>query len=165
MLYGCNEAFWVHYWCDELMSHPAEKWTTNKPAARKFRLNWIAERNAKGLSADPSYIHHGHGSGYSLVNLAFLMGAARIALLGYDLRFAADYDGTEKRIGSTPRHYFGEYPSGLRHWPKVNVRHGVHVELVQLYESIAEQGLVEIVNCTGPNSALECFPRTDIDAV
>lgn len=165
VLYGCNVNFWTTYWSDALASHPAEKWTTNREAADKFGLNWIAERNARGLSSDPTVIHHGHGSGYSLVNLAYLMGASRIVLLGYDLRYAPDYDGRDKVAGSTPRHYFGEYPSALLHWPKVSVKGGVHVELVRLYESVAKQGLIEIVNCTGPNSALECFPRMDIDAL
>lgn len=165
VLYACNEEFWSHYWCDQLLSHPAHKWTTNRVAARKFNLNLVAEKSAKGLSSTSTVIHHGHGSGYSLINLAYLMGASRIILLGYDLRYAADYDGSEKRVGSTPRHYFGEYPSALMHWPKTHVKDGVHVELLDLYRSVAKQGLIEIVNCTGQNSALDCFPRMDIDAV
>ena len=43
----------------------------------------------------------------------------------------------------------------------MSVIDGVHVELVDLYRSIKDQGLVEIINCT-PNSAIDCFGYTDI---
>jgi hypothetical protein len=161
LLYGCNEAFWVHYW-DSVKDHPCEKWTTNKAAADKFGLNWIAEKNKTGLSVDSTYIHHGHGSGYSLLNLAYLKGAKRIVLLGYDLKYASDYNGHARQVGSGPRHYFGEYPSELQHWPKVHVEKGIHTVLCDLYQSVADQGLVEIINCTA-DSALTCFPKMGIE--
>ena len=161
LLYGCNRQFWEHYWCGALARHQAQKWTTNREAADLFDLNWIAEKNAPGLSTDPTIVHHGHGSGYTALNLAFLMGAMRIVLLGYSLAYPRDYDGKARRIGSGQRHYFGEYPSQLQHWPSVKIRDGVHVEMLDLYRSVADQGLVEIINCT-PGSALTCFPVMDI---
>jgi hypothetical protein len=165
VLWGTNTAFWDHYWLQGLAEYPAEKWTVSHEAADRYGLNWIAEKNARGLSADPGLIHHGHGGGYSMLNLAYLTGASRIVLLGYDLKYASDYDGRNHAIGSAPRHYFGEYPEALRHWPSAKVSRGVHIELVELYESVAAQGLVEIINCTGPNSALTCFPMKEIDAL
>jgi hypothetical protein len=162
LLYACNERWWVHYWTRGLEQYPAEKWTTNKVAADKFSLNWIAEKFDYGLSTNPRIVHHGHGSGYTMLNLAYLMGASRIVLLGYDCKYAPDYDGREKKVGSSPRHYFGEYPGALLHWPTISVKDGVHVELVGLYASVAMQNLVEIVNCT-PGSAIDCFPRADIE--
>lgn len=161
--YACNLSWWNYYWCDEL-ARIADKWTTNAEAAQKYGLNWVAEKNAPGLSTDPAVVHHGHGSGYSLVNLAYLMGADRIVLLGYDLKYAPDYDGGARQIGSMPRHYFGEYPAALQHWPKVQVRAGIHVELLELYRSVAKQGAVEVLNAT-PNSAIDCFPKVVIDAL
>jgi hypothetical protein len=163
LLYACNRQWWDYYW-PEVKHCSASKWTTNKEAATVYGLNWIAERNEKGLSTDPSYVHHGHGSGYTLLNLAYLMGAKRIVLLGYDMKYAPDYDGSAMRVGSSPRHFFGEYPSQLQHWPKAKVKNGVHTELCELYQSVADQGLVEIVNAT-PDSALTCFPKADIDAI
>jgi len=153
LLYACNMAWWVHYW-DEVKDLPCEKWTTSQEAAKRFGINWIAEKNERGLSESPNLIHHGHGSGYSLVSMAHRHGFNRIYLLGYDLKYAPDYDGRNHQVGSTPRHFFGEYPSSMRHWPKQSVHKGVHTELVDLYKSIKEQGLVELVNCT-PGSALE----------
>jgi|DEB0MinimDraft_10_1074344.scaffolds.fasta_scaffold02917_15 hypothetical protein len=153
LLYAVNLAFWDEYG-EAAKTHGAELWTTNQRAAAKHGLHHICERNAPGLSIDPDYIHHGHGSGYSLVSMAHKMGAERILLLGYDLKYAPDYDGRSRKVGSSPRHYFGEYPASMQHWPSVQVKGGVHVELLSLYKSIFEQGLVEIVNCT-PGSALQ----------
>jgi hypothetical protein len=164
LLYACNWAWWEMYW-EDVRYLPCEKWTTNREAADKFGLNWIAEKNAPGLSTDPNVIHHGHGSGYSLVSMAYRAGARRILLLGYDLKYAPDYDGRARQAGSGPRHFFGEYPEPMQHWPSVKVKGGVHVELVELYRSIHEQALVEIINCT-PGSALEgVIPTMDIHAV
>ena len=163
LLYAVNLKWWDHYW-ESVRRLPCEKWTTNIAAADKYRINWIAERNAQGLSQDRNVIHHGHGSGYSLVSMAYRNGADRIILLGYDMQYAADYDGKSCNPGSTPRHFFGEYPASMQHWPTVRVQNGVHMELLELYASIHAQGLVEVINCT-PNSAIECFPRESIDAV
>lgn len=161
VLYGCNLQWWDHYH-ERIKDYLCSRWTTNEEAAEKYGLNWIAEKNAPGLSTDPMVIHHGHGSGFSLVNLAFLQGAERIVLLGYDLKYAQDYDGKARQIGSSPRHFFGEYPQELQHWPSVKVKNGVHVELLDLYRSVAEQGAVEIINAT-PGSAIDCFPMKDIE--
>ncbi len=164
LLYGCNFAWWDEYWC-RVKHHAAEKWTTNPLAAKTFGVNHINERYGRGLCTDPGMIHHGHGSGYSLVSMAHKKGATRVLLLGYDLKYAVDYDGRNKRIGSTPRHYFDEYPPRLQHWPSKRVVDGVHVELVDLYQSIDQQGLIEIINCS-PDSALAGkIPCATIDAV
>ena len=163
LLYAVNLAWWDYY-AGEVRGLRCAKWTTNREAADKYRLNWIAERNAPGLSTDPDVIHHGHGSGFSLVSMAHRMGAERIVLLGYDLHYAPDYDGRARYAGSTDRHFFGEYPASMQHWPSVHVREGVHVQLLDLYQGVADQGLVDVVNCS-PGSALECFPRMNIEDV
>jgi hypothetical protein len=161
LIHGCNYEWWASRY-QSVKYLPAEKWTTNGKAAAEFDLNWIAEVNKPGLSVDGNVLHHGHSSGYQLVGMAYRNGADRIVLLGFDMKFAPDYDGKAKRIGSTPRHFFGEYDEpALQHWPSVKVQAGVHVELLDLYRSIAKQGLVEIVNCS-PGSALTCFPNRDI---
>jgi len=161
LLYAVNLAWWDHYFL-EVRDLTCHKWTTNGEAADKYGLNWINERHGMGLCTDPGTIHHGHGSGFSLVSMAHKYQARRIVLLGYDLKYAPDYDGRARQIGSTPRHFFGEYPASMQHWPSVHVRDGVHVELLDLYQTVANQGLVEIINCS-PDTALECFPRMRIE--
>lgn len=161
LLYACNDAWWDWYW-PHIWMFPCEKWTTNKLAAEKYSLNWIAEKFMWGLSEDPDVISHGHGSGFSLVSMAHRAGADRIVLLGFDLKYAPDYDGKTHNPGSTPRHFFGEYPEEMQHWPSEKVEKGIHVELRDLYRAVAKQGLVEIINCT-PDSAIDCFPMVDIE--
>ena len=164
LLYSVNFEWWAYYW-DEVKRLPCEKWTTNEAAAKAFHINHIAEKNAPGLSTDPNVIHHGHGSGYSLVSMAHRNGADRVILLGYDLKYAPDYDGRARQVGSGPRHFFGEYPASMQHWPSVQVKDGVHVELVELYRSIKEQGFIELQNAT-PGSALEpVLGYTDIKQI
>ena len=160
LLHACNWQWWDRRW-PEVKDLPCEKWTTRKESAEKYGISYIAEVNRPGLSTDPKLLHHGHSSGFQLVGQAYRAGADRIVLIGYDMKFAPDYDGKSKQIGSGPRHFFGEYEPELQHWPSVRVQQGRHVELIALYESVAKQGLVEIINCT-PGSALNCFPRVDI---
>ena len=140
LLYACNHEWWAHYW-DDVKHLPCEKWTTSTIAAATHGINWIAERNAPGLSLDPDVIHHGHGSGYSLVSMAHRAGADRIVLLGYDLKYANDYAPANCDPGSSPRHFFGEYPPTMQHWPSVKVENGVHVELRDLYRKIKSQNI------------------------
>jgi len=161
LLYAVNFAWWQWYYHD-VKDFPCEKWSTSRQVAEKFGTNWIAEKMGYGLSTDPDVIHHGHGSGFSLVSMAHKKGADRIVLLGYDLKYSKDYDGKARNPGSTPRHFFGEYPQPMQHWPSVHVKDGVHVELLELYRDVAKQGLVEIINCT-PDSAIDCFPMCEID--
>jgi hypothetical protein len=146
-MYAVNHAFWDHYY-EEASQHPCEKWTTCLPAAQQYGLNYLREKWGGGLCTEENTIFHGHGSGYSLLGVAHKLGATRIVLLGYDMKFAPDYDGHSKRVGSQPRHYFGEYPASMQHWPK-----NPFVDLIPLYEEINRQGLVEVVSCT-PGSAL-----------
>ena len=159
LLHACNYQWWDERW-DTVKSLPCEKWTTRKESADKYGILWIDEVNRPGLSTDPNVLHHGHSSGYQLVGQAYRCGARRIVLLGYDMKFAPDYDGRNHRAGSAPRHFFGEYEPALQHWPSVKVQNGVHVELLDLYRSVAKQGLVEIIDCS--NGALDCFPKVDI---
>lgn len=163
LLFACNWQWWDARW-ERVKDLPAEKWTTRKESAQKYGINYIAEVNEPGLSTDPGVLHHGHSSGYQLLGMAYRAGFERIILLGYDMRYAPDYDGRQREIGSGPRHFFGEYEPSLQHWPSVSVRLGIHDELVALYESVARQGLVEVVNCT-PDSALTCFPRASIESL
>lgn len=163
LLYAVNFQWWLHYY-DQVKDLPCEKWTTNQFASERFGLRHIHERHRPGLSMNPDVIHHGHGSGYSLVSMAWRARPDRIVLLGYDLKYANDYDPQNRNPGSSPRHFFGEYPASMQHWPSVKVKKGIHVELLDLYRSIAAQNVVEVINST-PDSALDCFPNVPIDAI
>jgi hypothetical protein len=161
LLHACNYQWWDCRW-DEVFDLSCRKTTIFEDTAKRYGIEFVPGRWFDGLSEAPM-VSYGHSAGFQLLNLAYHAKPDRILLLGYDMRFAPDYDGKAKRIGSGPRHFFGEYPPELQHWPSVKVQSGVHVELVDLYRAVAKQGLVEIVNCS-PGSAIDCFPMKDIDA-
>jgi len=161
-LHACNYQWWDLRW-PEVKDLPARKTTIFQCTATRLGIEYVEGCWHEGLS-EPPVVSYGHSAGYQLLNLAYHQKPDRIVLLGFDMRYAADYDGKARRIGSTPRHFFGEYPQELQHWPSAKVKDGVHIELVGLYEAAARQGLVEIVNCT-PGSAIDCFPFADIGEV
>jgi hypothetical protein len=102
-----------------------------------------------------------------IMNLAILYGCTKLVLIGHDMKFAPDYKPQKQDPGSIPRHYFGEYPKKLQHWPSVKVRQGVLDGLIEAYKGIrddirARQISVDIVNCT-PDSALKMFRMGELE--
>lgn len=96
-----------------------------------------------GLSLDPDRLALGRNSGYQAINLAVLLGAAKIVLLGYDLRRGAQnnfYEGPDKGPASKYRDWLPLFDT--------------------LIEPLNRLG-VTVVNCT-PDSALECFPKMSL---
>jgi hypothetical protein len=169
---ACNVQYYETQWECGLREHRAEKWIAiddKQPerfrAAMRFGLNIIAGKWADGFSKDPTCIHYGHSSGFQLPQLAVHEGYKRLLLCGYDLKFAPDYDGARKRVGSRPRHFFGEYSEPeLQHWPSARVKNGVHIELVALFESVKRLNPeLTLRNCS-PNSALRCFEVSTLSA-
>lgn len=166
-LFGCNNAFklgldvhlacnwqwWDTYW-NEIKDDPCEKWTPRKESAEKYGINYIEERWEPGLSKDRSYICAHHGSGPQIVNIAYNYGVKRMILVGWDMRYPGkrtDREYTEKR------HYFGEYPQNLQHWPRTGPN-GELTGLIKEMETIKPEDYgIEIINCT-PGSAMKCFP-------
>lgn len=107
-----------------------------------------------GLSTDPGALRTGRNSGYQAVNLAVLLGAARILLLGYDM---------------------GVSPEGRKHWHPDHPNDHDRPDIVnKRYESFRRQfeTIIEpldaigvaIFNCSR-HSALTCFPRPALEAV
>jgi hypothetical protein len=96
------------------------------------------------------------------INLALHLGVRKLLLIGHDMKFAPDYDGRRKKIGSADRHFFGEYPKELQHWPSVKIgrsKPGVIDGLIESYNTMPpdlKKGGMEVVNCT-PGSALPTF--------
>ena len=101
-----------------------------------------------GLSFDPHYVATGGNSGYQAINLAVLMGATRIILLGFDMKKEKDQ----------PRHYWpdneGEYPDGIL---KVDSNYKAFIRHFDTLPNVLNKIGVQVINCT-PGSALTCFP-------
>ena len=116
--------------------------------AQRYGLNWVHSVDRPGLSSDPSLIHQGGNSGYQALNLAVLLGAARILLLGYDMGGRG--------------HWHGNHPPGLRNPPESQLSewagqfHAAAADLDRLG--------IECINCSR-ETALTCFPRARIEDV
>lgn len=151
VLHGCNHQFWNYYW-PEIQDLRCHKWTTRTELKGIHPgLNYIEERWEPGLSTDPTYICAHHGTGPQVVNLALHYGCKVMLLIGWDMRYR------EKR------HYFGEYPEPLQHFPKNLGPNGEFIGLIKEMETIVPEDYgIEIYNCT-PDSALTCFPMARIE--
>ena len=166
---SCDGPWWRYYWprWKELRELPAMKFTWYPEIAKNFGIKYIRAIVKEGLSTDPGIVHINHGSGPMIINLALHFGISRLLLIGHDMKFAPDYDGLKRKAGSSPRHYFGEYPKQLQHWPSVKVRQGVLNGLITSYDSIQNDIQkrnidLEIINCT-PGSALTSFPISTLE--
>lgn len=100
-----------------------------------------------GLSFDARRVMTGGNSGFAALGLAMMRGAARIALLGYDM--------------TGPGHWHGGYDwrsrYGVRNYPQWSRAFRV------LADEAAARGF-EIVNFN-PHSAIACFPQRPRDEV
>lgn len=96
-------------------------------------------------------LHYGDNSGYQAVNLAYLFGARRIVLLGYDMR-----PGTDGRSHWHPQHKNPLNPGGtdVTRWAQL---------FHELAKDLASEG-VEVINCTR-RTALTCFPQLPLEAL
>ena len=113
---------------------------------QKHNIKMLESIDASGLSESPDFIHQGSNSGYQAINLAYLMGAKKIILLGYDMQFT---DGKA--------HWFGEHPDEIR---------SGYDGFIKKFNKMAEhmpKGL-EIINCTR-KTALNCFPIKKLEEV
>jgi hypothetical protein len=91
VLYACDATWWnAHQGCP---GFAGEKWSSHGAVGRvrhndksatalRHRLNLIEGQDGEGFSFDPGLIHYGSNSGFQAVNLALLMGATRIILVG-----------------------------------------------------------------------------------
>lgn len=166
---SCDGPWWRYYWprWKELRELPAMMFTWYPELAEQFGIEYIQAIVKNGLSTDPGVVHINHGSGPMMINLALHFGISRLLLIGHDMKFASDYNAAKRDPGSSPRHYFGEYPDVLQHWPSVKVKQGVLDGLITAYNGIQNdiynRGIpLEIINCT-PGSALTSFPTSTLE--
>ncbi len=147
-------------WADALIASDVRWWQWHKGAhdfaglkyATSKHVKWsgvqiLRNTGPKGLELDPTGLRHGLNSGYRAINLAVHFGAARILLLGYDMRRGVDAKRLEHWHGDHPVPSRSQYPTFIKYFHSI-------------VEPLKAQG-VEVLNCT-PGSALECFPLVDL---
>lgn len=154
---SCDGPWWRWYWqkSPELRELSCPKYTWYPDLAEKFGIDYVKAIVKDGLSTDPGIVHINHGSGPMMMNLAYHYGIRDVILLGHDMRFAPDYNAAKRQPGSFPRHYFGEYPKPLQHWPSVKVKPDGKLEgLIETYRKMPFDELgMTVTSCT-PDSAL-----------
>lgn len=106
----------------------------------------------KGMSEDPSGLYHGNNSGYQAIQLAYLFGAKRIILLGYDMQ-----------VVNGKTHWHNDNPI-----PANAFQQEIEKSFLPFYgllaDKLQEKG-IQVINAT-PDSALEVFPKMSLkDAI
>lgn len=148
VLYACDLKWWEETSAEVRAETSADLWTQSTEAARRFGLNLVKGRGGEGLGRD--LIHLGGNSGYQVINLAYLWGARRIVLLGYDMQPTGGRS-----------HWHGDHP-----WKAAGVKPPTRSWLPRfskLAADLAAEG-VEVINATR-ETALRCFPRADLEDV
>lgn len=138
--------WWRVYGDEAALNFKGERWTC--AAQLKGAINWIEAIPAPGLSLSPQRIHAGLNSGYQAIGLAYLWGAARIVLLGYDMQ----------RGPRGESHHHGDHEGGL---PNLGSLADWARRMVQLGADLRARG-VEVVNASR-RTAITCFERQPID--
>jgi hypothetical protein len=120
-----------------------------RAVARWPEIKRTPNTGTMGLELEPIGIRTGSNSGYQAINLAVLLGARRIVLLGYDMKVGP----------RSQRHWFGDHPAELNK----DSNYGLWIELFESMLPTLEATGIEVLNCT-PGSALRCFTSTSLDA-
>ncbi len=149
ILYACDAIWWDTY--EGVPKFAGQKWTqihadTDETNAARFGLNAVKGVDGIGLSFDPEILHTGSNSGFQALNLAVLMGATTIILLGYDMG---------RTNGAA--HFFGDHPQHLN-------RTGSFKDWIRNFDPIPDQILdkgIEIINCTAVTN-LHAFPKAEL---
>lgn len=153
ILYGTDSGqFWTWYWHD-VHDLPALKYTLRpeNPDQNPHRIPALGNAGDEGLSLDPTMLATGQNSGYAAINLAVLLGARRIALLGFDCQ----------RGPNGERHCHPDHPTISRGEREPN-----YLLALNCFETIAAplaQIGVAVVNLSR-QTAIKVFPRMALEA-
>ncbi len=149
LLYACDGDWWEVYIEEVKRTFPGEKWTNNNGTdaslVHKFGLQCIESEFEPGLGREK--LRLGENSGYQAVNLAYLMGAEKIILLGFDMQRS---DGKD--------HWHGRHVSGLnRSSPYKNFARN----FIALAADLEVEG-IKVLNATR-QTALDCFEKVTLE--
>ena len=144
-MYACDD-----HWFDAKISDVREQfkgeiWTQSLRASKKYKINVREGVSAQGLGREK--IHFGNNSGYQAINLAYLFGASRIVLLGFDMKTDA---GKVHFFGNHSYHRQGQGPNNqvFARWKD---------NFVHLARDLEYEG-VEVINATR-DTTLDMFTR------
>jgi hypothetical protein len=151
-----NVAWRLAPWATALYAADAPWWRKNDGVPGFAGLKYTLDRHAgmfpgvtvlrntglQGLDLDPTGLRSGSNSGYQAINLAVHFGAARILLLGYDMR----------RGPSGARNFHTE------HSPQQAQPFARWIRRLEELPPIVSSLGIQIINCSR-QTAVTCFPR------
>ena len=140
VLYAADAKWWD--WHQGVPSFAGFKYSLMADARKWSGVKVLQNAGSKGLELKPTGLRTGRNSGYHAINLAVHLGAARILLLGYDMKTG---------------------PKGEQHWHEDHPRKTVppFTSFLECFKSLVgplHSLGIEIVNCSR-TTALTCFPR------
>lgn len=116
----------------------------------RAKLRYVEVVDEPGLCTRPGRVNSGLNSGYQAIGLAYMWGAARIVLLGYDMQ----------RGPQGESHHHGDHERDL---PNLGTLPEWTRRTVQLGVDLRAHG-VEVINATR-RTAITCFERASIESV
>ena len=143
VLYAADAKWWK--WNKGAQDFQGLRFSVNRDAAKWPGVQILKRGPRQGLSLDPTTLCLGQNSGYQAINVAVLMGATKILLLGYDMQ----------RTNGVA-HWHGEHPDKSR---------SAYAEFLRCYPSLLEPlkaAGVTVVNCSRV-TALNCFQKIALE--
>lgn len=122
------------------------KFTVTVESTKWPGVRLLGRGPSHGLSLDPLKLCLGGNSGYQAINLAVLMGATRILLLGYDMKPGA----------GGKQHWHADHPMKMRS-PYQTFQHAYPTLVAPL-----KAAGVTVLNCSR-STVLTCFERQPIE--
>jgi hypothetical protein len=140
MLYAADPEWWGHASNRDALAFPGLRVSCS--AVRG--VHQLRNSGVEGFDPDPMALRTGGNSGYQGLHIAIHGGAARVLLLGFDMRGC---------------HWHGPHPAGFK--VTTSETYARWVTRFPALGKVARARGIEIVNCT-PGSALQCFPMADL---
>lgn len=124
----------------------AELWTTNREAARIYRLHYVRGEMGGGVSTDRRAIRMGGNSGFQALQLALMWGASQVVLVGYDMQNTFNQS-----------HWHGDHKKGLG-----NPLPERFPAWIKCFKEIPHTVRARVVNASR-HTALDCFKRLNLE--
>jgi hypothetical protein len=159
VLYAADAAWWAAH--PDAAEFAGERWTQNIDAgldgearqafnAIRPKLNVVVSKRSDLPSFDAGWVGQGSNSGFQAVNLAVLMGASSVILLGFDMSLGA----------AGEKHFFGDHPGRMN----MNSPFPVFVRAFERSAPVYAQRGIVILNASR-RSALKCFRQVKLDLI
>ncbi len=147
--YACDAVWWAKY-PDALQGRGLKVAMEAVPGHHPHfpeAVKVLRNSGRTGFDPRPDFLRTINNGGAQAIQVAVHAGAARILLLGFDMR---------------GEHWHGAHPKGLTNQKQSSLARWV-ILYRELATELAARG-VSVINCT-LGSALDCFPKEDLDDV